>query len=239
MNQRKQDEVVKLPTNELIIEKQFSILEALVKLYRRNKRPISSKDLKGIHSDQTRVGMTLPFYSTINWLEEPTRYEYIPTDDLIQFFVGPDKKSAINNLAQKIEISTIGEKMFFYLSQRKTSVTKEDIINYLGAQFKLIESDKPKIERFIEILLRLGTLKISDDLVFLDLDMKNEVISESKEKPNDPIIENDVEKSEKIGEIDISKFNITLSILINPETDEEKIRRTIRIILEELNSVSE
>lgn len=221
----------RLPFRGFKVIKQFKILKTLVEWYRKNKKPVMYKDIAGIHGSKTNVSSTLSYYASIDWLIEKTSGAYIPSDDLVQYFEGIDKVTPSLTLVKNIQNTMIGKKLFFFITQ-KGKATKEEIVEYLGSEFKLKEKDGRRIIKLLEILILLNALKSADK--FLEVNKSFEE-STLKQVILDDVIPEDVEVSK---EIKLHKIPVFISILINPDTDEEKVRSCIRIVLEEIEARS-
>jgi len=228
-------EKIKLPTDELVIEKQISTLKSLVDLYRKDKKPKKSKDVAGIHSDSMRVGKTLVYYSSIGWIQKDKGYSYTPSENLIQYFYGFDKTTASKKLVENIKNTTIGKKIFFYLSQQKDGISIDEVINYLGVQFNFLQQQKRKILRLIELLVHLDSIIIDNELIYLLENDQIKNISPLEIKEQQEVDSTDIDIFKNGINIEHEKLELKITILVDPETDEEKIRRCIRIILDEID----
>lgn len=220
---------LQLPFDGVKIDKQFDILKVLVEWYNKHKKGVKYKDIAGIHASKTNVSSTLSYYSAIGWLKEVAKGQYVPSDDLVQFFEGIDKITPSINLTKNIENTPIGEKIFFFISQ-KGKVTEDDIIKYIGSEFKLKEKDKNRILKILDILIKLNALKKTDKFLELDVTYK---IKKTK-KATDQTSNKNIKEFEVAEFVNIKDMPILISILINPETDKEKVRSCIRIILDEI-----
>lgn len=220
---------IKLPYDKVKIDTQFKILKSLVDWYNKNKKGVKYKDIAGIHASKTNVSGTLSYYSAIGWLKEIAKGQYIPSDDLVQFFEGIDKITPLINLTENIKNTPVGEKIFFFISQ-KGKVTEDDIIKYVGSEFKLKEKDKSKISKILDILIKLNALKKTDKFLELDVTYK---IKKTK-KATDQTSNKNIKEFEVAEFVNIKDMPILISILINPETDKEKVRSCIRVILDEI-----
>ena len=220
---------VKLPYDMVKIDTQFKVLKSLVDWYNKNKKGVKYKDIAGIHASKTNVSGTLSYYSTIGWLKEIAKGQYIPSDELVQFFEGIDKITPSINLTENIRNTPVGEKIFFFISQ-KGKVTENDIIKYVGSEFKLKEKDKGKISKILNILIRLNALKKTDKFLEFDVAYK---IKETK-KATDQTSNKNSKEFEVAEFVNIKDIPILISILITPETDKEKVRSCIRVILDEI-----
>ena len=220
---------IKLPYDKVKIDTQFKILKSLVDWYNKNKKGVKYKDIAGIHASKTNVSGTLSYYSAIGWLKEIAKGQYIPSDDLVQFFEGIDKITPSINLTENIKNTPVGEKIFFFISQ-KGKVTEDDTIKYVGSEFKLKEKDKSKISKILDILIKLNALKKTDKFLELDVTYK---IKKTK-KATDQTSNKNIKEFEVAEFVNIKDMPILISILINPETDKEKVRSCIRVILDEI-----
>jgi len=227
-NEGKANDKLPLPFHLLKVDGQISILKSLTDWYGKNKKPVTYRDIGGVHASKTNVSSTLQFFQKIGWLKPGKRGQYLPSEGLVQYFEGFDQELAAKKLAEKILQTTIGQRLSFFLSQ-KGKVAEDELINYLGSEFSLIKADKNRILRLIELLMKLGALIKHDNEIQLG-DEGIKKISPIKEKPATEQLQ-PPEAEAKV------QPNLFFGVLIDANTPEEKIRKVIRIALNEINKV--
>ncbi len=221
-----------LPFAKLKAEAQLSVLKSLVDWYDKNKKPVTYKDIGGVHASKVNVSVTIGYFSDVGWLRWEGRGKYVPSEELVQYFMGFDKESRAKKLADKILASEVGERLQFFLGQ-KGKASEGDTINDIGGYFGLIEKDRGRIQRVIDLLVGLGALeRTKEGISFKEA---------QKKPPLQPKDEGEQEKDEKMtkGIVDVLKRkkgqpSVVLGILIDANTPEEKIRRAVRIVMEEI-----
>lgn len=233
MNKKRKEEDGKLvlPFDKLKTKAQLSVLRSLVDWYEKNKKPVTYKDIGGVHASKTNVSTTLSYFSSVGWLQKEDRGNYVPSEELIQYFMGFDNESGAQELANKLLSSLLGQRLHFFLEQRGKA-SEEDAISDLGSHFNLKQKDRIRIQRIIELLVELGALKKTDeDISFNKYQKKPPIKSQNRmelEKVEKDTREIDTLKRKNVHE------RLSLGILIDANASEEKIRRAVRIVMEEI-----
>ncbi|MBW2069570.1 MAG: hypothetical protein JRI31_12015 [Deltaproteobacteria bacterium] len=233
MNQKKNEESGKLalPVNKLKIEAQLSVLKSLVDWYDKNKKPVTYKDIGGVHASKTNVSATLGYFSNVGWLRREGRGKYVPSEELVQYFMGFNKELGAQKLASKVLSSPLGQRLNFFLEQRGKA-SEEDTISDIGGHFDLKQKDRQRIQRIIDLLVEFGALEKTEEGISFKKDQKKPPV-----QPQNRGEQGTGEKDTK--EIDILKrekvqTSVVLGILIDANAPEEKIRRAVRIVKEEI-----
>ena len=233
MSQKKNEAKGKfvLPVAKLKAEAQLSVLKSLVDWYDKNKKPVTYKDIGGVHASKVNVSITLGYFSDVGWLRWEGRGKYVPSEELVQYFMGFDKETGAQKLAGKILASPVGERLGFFLGQ-KGKASEGDTINDIGSHFLFREKDRLRIQRIIDLLVGLGTLEKTEEGISF---------KEGQKKPSvQPHDKGEQQKGEKVIKgLEVLKTkkgqpSVVLGILIDANTPEEKIRRAVRIVMEEI-----
>ncbi|MFW6159912.1 MAG: hypothetical protein ACOC57_02070 [Acidobacteriota bacterium] len=233
MNTKKNEEDGKLalPVDKLKTQAQLSVLRSLVDWYEKNKKPVTYKDIGGVHASKENVSATLGYFSNVGWLRREGRGKYVPSEELVQYFMGFDKESGAQKLASKVLSSPLGQRLHFFLEQRGKA-SEEDTISDIGSHFDLKQKDRLRIQRIIDLLVEFGTLEKTEEGISFK--------KGQKKPPVQPQNRGEQGMGERVTEeIDIlkrgkSRTSLVLGILINADTPEEKIRRAVRIVMEEI-----
>lgn len=230
-NKPKED--IYIPYNKLAIKKQLNILESLIDKYHKENQAISYKDIGGIHASKENVSCSLPFYANIGWLIK-SRGKYTPSKKLIHYFKGLDKRKSQKELSQLLlENCNVAKEIIFFIKQKPKS-DRESIIKYLGTRFNFLEKDKKSLNRLLELLISLEILKTDD---------KGSLFREEVERDTSPVTPPQEKQREKVETKVISLpevqegVNIYVGIMLTPKMSEDQMRKSIRIVLEEIKKL--
>ena len=217
-----------LPYGILDMQKQMNILKTLYSKYGKNQQGISYKDIGGIDASNSNVSGTLSFYANIYWLTK-NKNKYVPSEMLIHYFGGIDKEKARDGLSKLLlDNCKVAEEMEFFIKQRGRS-NKDNIIKHVGSKFNFLEKNKNSIIKLLELLMLLDIFKKDEEGNFFHRE---------SEKGSIPVpISEDKEKTEFLPMSThpiYEKVNICIGIILTPKINEEQMRRSIKIILEEI-----
>lgn len=234
MNKKRKEEDGKLvlPFDKLKTKAQLSVMRSLVDWYEKNKIPVTYKDIGGVHASKTNVSPTLSYFSSIGWLQREGRGKYVPSEELIQYFMGFDNESSAQKLANKLLSSPLGQRLHFFLEQRGKA-SEEDAITDLGSHFNLKQKDRIRIQRIIELLVELGALEKTDEGISFNEHQKKPPVR-PKNRMELEMSENDTKEIDTLKREKVQE-RFVLGILIDANAPEEKIRRAVRIVMEEIN----
>ena len=217
-----------LPYGRLDINKQLDILKTLHSKYNKNHQEISYKDIGGINASNTTVSGTLSFYADIQWLIK-NKNKYVPSGMLIHYFSGIDKEKARDGLLKLLlDNCKVAAEMEFFIKQQDRS-NKDKIIKYIGSKFNFLEKNKNSIIKLLDLLVLLDIFKKDEE--------DNFFIGESKKVAVPISISNEKEEAEFLSMTThpaYERVNICIGIILTPEINEEQMRRSIKIILEEI-----
>jgi hypothetical protein len=233
MNQKKDKGKanIVLPIAGLKAEAQLSVLKSLVDWHDKNKKPVTYKDIGGVHASKTNVSTTLGYFNDVNWLCREGRGKYVPSEELVQYFTGFDKESVSEKLADKIISSPLGQRLYFFLVQ-KGKASEEDTISDIGSNFGLKKKDGLRIQRIIDLLVELGSLEKTEQGICLR--------KGQNKTPGQPQDRMEQETSQEMRKrMDVlttqkGRTRVVLGVLIDANTPEEKIRRAVRVVMEEI-----
>ena len=224
-----------LPYDQVAIETQMQILEDLVDYYQKENEPVNASDIQDLSAAKGKIPSTLKYFSSINWLKAEKQGYYIPCSDLMKCFDDKESEEFRNNLVDLIKDSETGDKLVYYVI-KKEPVKRNDVISYMKKILSLEDKRIPKLTRLIDLFIYLSVFNEEDDflVVIKKTEQEYRISSTSKIKQ----LEEPVKPVKKIIEITDEEYNfenkISFLFEINPEIDEEKLRKSIRIILEEL-----
>jgi len=226
-------EGIYLPFNVLSINKQKDVLKSLVERYKKEHQAISYKDIGGIHASMTNVSGSLSFYANIGWLIK-SENKYTPSENLIHYFKGLDKERERNELSELLlQNCSVVKEIILFIKQKSKS-DRESIIKYLGTKFDFLEKDKKSLNRLLDLLTSLEILKVDDD---------GNLFQEEVEKDTALIATLQERQKEKVEFKTIpmlatqEKVNIWIGIMLTPEMSEDQMRKSIRIVLEEIRKL--
>jgi len=226
-------ESVYLPYNVLAINKQIDILKSLVDKYQKEHRAISYKDIGGIHASKANVSGSLSFYSNIGWLIK-SGTGYTPSEDLTGYFKGLNKEKAQKGLSQLLLQNCSVAKAVIFFTKQKSKSDRESIIKYLGTRFNFLEKDKKSLNRLLDLLTFLEILRI---------DVSGGLFQEEAEQDTTPIATSQERQREKVETSAIpmlttqESINICIGIMLTPEISEEQMRKSVRVLLEEIKKM--
>jgi hypothetical protein len=226
-------EVVYLPYNVLGINKQIDILRSLVDKYYKEHKAISYKDIGGIHASKTNVSGSLSFYANIGWLIK-SENEYTPSENLIHYFKGLDKEKSRNELSQSLlQNYSIAKEIIFFIKEKSKS-DRESIIKYLGTKFEFFEKDRKSINKLLDLLTAFDILKADDDgnLFQEEVEKDTTLISTLQEGQKEK-----VEFTILPTLVTQEKVNVWIGIMLTPEMSEDQMRKSIRMVLEEIGKL--
>lgn len=224
---------VYLPYSILAINKQVDILKSLVDKYHKEHRAISYKDIGGIHASKANVSGSLSFYANIGWLIK-SGTEYTPSENLIHYFKGLNKEKSQEELSQLLlQNCNIAKEITFFIKQKPKS-DRENLIKYLGTKFDFLEKDKRALNRLIDLLITLEIINTDEEGRLFQEEMRQDVpsITESQEKQREQV----ETKVMSISEVQ-EGINICIGIILSPEMNEDYLRKSIRIVLEEVKKL--
>jgi hypothetical protein len=69
---------------------------------------VTYKDIGGVHASKANVSLALGYFSNVGWLQWQGKGKYVPSDELVQYFMGFNKESVAQKLADKILSSNLG-----------------------------------------------------------------------------------------------------------------------------------
>lgn len=211
-------EGVYLPYSVLATNKQVDILKSLVDKYHKEHRAISYKDIGGIHASKANVSGSLSFYANIGWLIKSGN-EYTPSENLIHYFKGLNKGKSQKELSQLLlQNCSVAKEIIFFIKQKFKS-DRENIVKYLGTKFGFLEKDKKSLNRLLDLLISLEILKMDDD---------GSLFQEEGEKVETKVIPMSATQE---------SVNICIGIMLTPEMSEDQMRKSIRIVLEEIRKL--
>lgn len=226
-------EGVYLPYSVLVTNKQVDILKSLVDKYHKERRTISYKDIGGIHASKANVSGSLSFYANIGWLIK-SRNKYTPSENLIHYFKGLNKEKSQKELSRLLLQNCIVAKEITFFIKEKPKPNGENIIKYLGTKFDFLDKDKKSINRLLDLMISIEILKMDDDGNFFQ---------EEAEKDTSPINTSQERQREKVETEVIpmpatqETVNICIGIMLTPEISEDQMRKSIRIVLEEIKKL--
>lgn len=218
---------------KLAIKKQINILKSLVDKYEKEHRSISYKDIGDIHASKTNVSSSLSFYANISWLIK-SGAKYTPSENLICYFKGLDKEKSRKELSQLLlQNCGVIEGIKFFIKQKSKS-NRESIIKYLGTRFGLLEKDRKSLNKLLDLLIFLEILEIDDN--------GNLFLKEAEEDTAPTAIPQERQKEKvEFKKLPIfatqEKVNVCIGIMLTPEMTEEQMRKSIRIVLEEIREL--
>ena len=226
-------EGIYLPFNKLGISKQIDILGSLVDKHHKEDRAVSYKDIGGIHASITNVSSSLSFYANIGWLTK-SENEYIPSENLIRYFKGLDKEKSRNELSQLLLQNCSAAKEIIFFIKQKSKMDRESIIKYLGTKFEFFEKDRKSLNKLLDLLTSFDILKADDDgnLFQEEVEKDTTLISTPQEGQKEK-----VESTVLPTLVTQEKVNVWIGIMLTPEMSEDQMRKSIRMVLEEIGKV--
>ncbi len=230
------------PFHEVKIEKQFEILKDLVNEYRKKGEAVLSSEIPEVTATKPRIFSTLGFFAAIDWIEKPKRGSYFPKKDLIRFLTGLNPETSKKNLIETLLQTNSADRLFYFV-ERKGIADKEELIKFMGKEFELERKHKSNVIRLIELFKYLDIFTDEDDSLKISnwyLETKSQKIPEESEDSPIPSREKKIEKqSPLLSDSMQTEFipQISIKFEINSDTDEEKLRNCIKIILEEMKGL--
>ncbi len=230
-----------LPNVNLGFDSHFEIIKAYVIGSNNGKKPLGYNDLKSLLDfNPDSVSGCNKFFEHLGLIQaaEEQKGKYLPTQKALELFPSLKWK---NDTESKSLMKTIVLDSWFWepthqLLEMKESVIEQELLEKLGMHSG---ADPEKHVRALHVLIEY--LKYADLVKEHDgkLVLGNVNVSQTMTK-KDETIKKDQGVEEKIEpSLAIKLDGINIGLLISPEMTEEQIRKTIRIIVDELSKIGE
>ncbi len=231
-----------LPDKRISLDSHFDIIKAYVVASNNGKNPAGYKELEPFNKIiTTLVSGCNKFFENLEIITKSEVGKYLPTEkgiDLCKALQWKDE-NLIKEAMQKIVESTWfwnQTKQYLMINEH---VTRDELIQKIGLN---CEADPQKhtrsLDKLIEYMMTAKLIVEKDGKFILGKTEKHE----NGSKPKILLDPNKVEESKSniVKPVyNSSEINMSFGLLINPETSEEQIRKSIRVIVDELEKIQQ
>lgn len=236
-----------LPDKHISFDSYFGIISAYVVASSNGKKEVGYKELEPyIKVNSNVVSGCTKFFHHLGLIEpgqKSSRYKSTSLAEELHNAIkwdNPELKKS--TLAKILENTWFWNQTKQYLEVNKTS-TRDQLIQKLGLGCGADPvKHKRAIEKLIDFMQTADLIQEKDEKFELSTKISQPLENQSIEKYQEPSIENKpkddtVKLENKTMGFSIGKINLSFGLLINPETSEEQIRKTVRTVVDELEKI--
>jgi hypothetical protein len=225
-----------LPDPDLSFQRHWEILKAYVLTSKEGKEPVSYKDFGNLTVSPNHISANNKFFESIGFISraEGTHGKYVPTPAGIAI----DRDLAWKKEANaKARLSELLAKSWFWQSAKnllhmREKVLASDLVDQLG-----YDSGADPIKHKPALGVLIEYLQFSELIIDQD---GSSILGPASSREKITQVESASRQGSNSGTEKQLRSSLTantsiiLGVLITPETAEDKIRKTIQIILEEI-----
>lgn len=236
-----------LPDVRVSLDSQFDIVAAYAVASNNGKNSVAYKELAPyLKIDPQMVSGCNKFFQHLGLITPSEKGgKYTPTKLALDLYNARKWK---NDELIKSTLRKILENSWFWIQTKQylevnDSASQDELIQKLGLGCGADpQKHKRALNKLIEYIQSAGLVKQNEGKFELNteipIDVENKTI-EQTQKEKHTVQNNSNTIKDNITTFHAGPVNISLGLLIDPETSEEQIRKTVRIVVDELKKISQ
>lgn len=233
-----------LPDVRISFDSHFDIISAYVVASSNGKDPVGYKELEPyVKMDSTMISGCNKFFQHLGIITPSEKNgKYLPTNLAIELHNGHKWK---NDEQTKSTLRNILDKSWFWNQTRQflevnDTTTRSELIQKLGLTCGADpEKHTRALDKLIEYMQFAELIKDTDGKISLNASLSSQSNAPPKLLvPAKDDLSDSIQNTADERIIPISSLpNVTLGITVTPDMSEEQIRKTIRIVIDEINKI--
>lgn len=236
-----------LPDKNVSFKHHFDMISAYVVASEKGKKEVGYKELiPYIKFHQNWVSGCNKFFLHLKLIEQNEKNNKYKSTSLAEELHNAhqwnDEELKKSTLAKILKDAWFWNQTKQYLEVNKT-ITRVQLIQKLGLGCNA-DPDKHKkaLERLVDYMQTAELIREKEGKFELSTQTshpKNKIIEKNQEKStqDNSFNTNNTESKNHIATLPVGSFNLSFGVMINPETTEEQIRKSIRVVVDELEKI--